>query len=94
MELKLELRSLYSSLDAISGNEVSANQLRSMEGIRHLLASFSERTRALEEKIGDPATLANDIVASNISARVSPANKMKPRLREAGGGFFSCPLQP
>eukprot|EP00752_Nemacystus_decipiens_P004375 g3998.t2 len=67
--LKLELRSLYSSLDAISGNEISANQLRSMEGIRHLLASFSERSRVLEEEIGDPSTLAQDIVAGNVSAR-------------------------
>lgn len=71
VELKLELRSLYSSLDAISGNEISANQLRSMEGIRHLLAGFAERTRVLEEEIGDPAALAPDIVAGNVAARVS-----------------------
>ncbi|CAM9362217.1 unnamed protein product, partial [Hapterophycus canaliculatus] len=69
VELKLELRSLYSSLAAISGNEISATQLRSMEGIRHLLASFSERTRMLEEEIGDPAALAKNIVANNVSAR-------------------------
>ncbi|CAM9277865.1 unnamed protein product, partial [Scytosiphon promiscuus] len=69
VELKLELRSLYSSLAAISGNEISSTQLRSMEGIRHLLASFSERARVLEEEIGDPVARANDIVANNVAAR-------------------------
>lgn len=82
VELKLELRSLYSSLDAISGNEISANQLRSMEGIRHLLASFSERTRVLEEEIGDPAALAEDIVAGNVSARVSIGDKKRAREKK------------
>lgn len=82
IELKLELRSLYSSLDAISGNEISANQLRSMEGIRHLLASLSERTRVLEEDIGDPTELAQDIVAGNVSARVRQANEGRSYLLE------------
>lgn len=41
-----------------------------MEGIRHLLASFSERTHVLEEEIGDPVVLAKDIVADNVTARV------------------------
>jgi len=71
VELKLELRSLYSSLDAISSNDISANQLRSLEGIRHLLTNFAERTRMLEEEIGDPLILAQDIVAGNVSGRVS-----------------------
>lgn len=71
VSLKLELRSFYSSLAAISGNEISATQLRSMEGIRHLLASFSDRTRVLEEEIGDPVMLAKHIVANNVEARVS-----------------------
>ena len=46
-----------------------------MEGIRHLLAGFSERTRALEEEIGDPATLSQDIVEGNVSARVSDCSE-------------------
>ncbi|CAM9261338.1 unnamed protein product [Ectocarpus fasciculatus] len=68
VELKLELRSLHSSLEAISGNEISANKLRTMEGIRHLLVNISERARVLEEEIGDPATLAKDIVMDSPAA--------------------------
>ena len=75
VELKLELRSLYSSLDAISSNDISASQLRCLEGIRHLLTNFAERARALEEEIGDPFVLAQDIVAENVSARVSGARR-------------------
>ncbi|CAM9699349.1 unnamed protein product [Ectocarpus sp. 12 AP-2014] len=68
VELKLELRSLLSSLEAISSNEVSANKLRSMGAIRHLLVNISERARVLEEEIGDLATLAKDIVMDSPAA--------------------------
>lgn len=70
-ELKLELRSLYASLEAISSNEVSATLLRALEGIRHLLASLAERAKKLEDVIGDPAKLARSIVADDVVARVS-----------------------
>lgn len=70
LELKVELRSLCLSLAAISANEVSATQLRSLEGIRHLLASLGERASVLEEEIGDPARLARSIVADDVVARV------------------------
>ncbi|CAN0225131.1 unnamed protein product [Ectocarpus sp. 6 AP-2014] len=68
VELKLELRSLLSSLEAISSNEISANKLRSMGAIRHLLVNISERARVLEEEIGDPATLAKDIAMDSPAA--------------------------
>lgn len=70
VELKLELRSLQSSLSAIAGNEVSASVLRTLEGIRHLLASLAERARELEEEIGDPAQLARCILSDDVAARV------------------------
>ncbi|CAB1101510.1 unnamed protein product [Ectocarpus sp. CCAP 1310/34] len=70
VELKLELRSLLSSLEGISSNEVSANKLRSMGAIRHLLVNISERARVLEEEIGDLATLAKDIVMDSPAAMV------------------------
>lgn len=70
IELKLELRSLYSSLAAISGNDVSATILRGLEGIRHLLASLGERARELEEEMADPVQLARSIVADDVVARV------------------------
>ncbi|CAM9120809.1 unnamed protein product [Ectocarpus sp. 4 AP-2014] len=68
VELKLELRSLLSSLEAISSNEVSANKLRSIGAIRHLLVNISERAGVLEEEIGDLATLAKDIVMDSPAA--------------------------
>lgn len=44
--------------------------MRSMEGIRHLLVNIAERARVLEEEIGDPATLAKDIVMESPAATV------------------------
>ena len=82
LELKLELRSLCSSLAAISANEVSATQLRSLEGIRHLLASLVERAGILEEEIGDPAELARCIAADDVVARV---RSLRGCGREGGG---------
>ena len=71
LELKLELRSLYFSLVAISDNEASATLLRTMEGIRHLLTSLAENAKGLEEEIGDPVMLAKCIVADDTAAQVS-----------------------
>lgn len=69
--LKLELRSMHSSLTAITSNEMSSNSLRGLEGIRHLLTSVAERASELEEEIGNPAKLALSIVAEDAAARVS-----------------------